>query len=279
MFFREYFKLLADSLDVKFQGMRRDGQNPTDKGELCEMFIKDVLYDLFSDNFKIYRGGKIVNINNLESKQLDVLLLPKNSIKLFGDKGIYPVESIYGVFSVTATLTHSKLFNDCIEGFKSIPKQDPQLEFLNFIEIPELNQKMVEGWYEMFPFKCVFGFTGDINATWETELNMLVKENPDLKSYLPDIIIVNKKGMIKKLSGETKAIKADGTESTTVDKDFHYTDFTEYNNYGAAISTFTQKLYDLGKWQYNFTVDYQSYFNKDLIYDINASRRYSAEYG
>ncbi|HOO53938.1 MAG TPA: hypothetical protein PLM24_01030 [Methanothrix sp.] len=255
---------------MKLQGIRRDGQNSTDKGELCEMFIKEVLYDLFSDNFKIYRGGKIVNINNSESDQLDVLLLSKNSIKLFGDKGIYPVESAYGVFSVTATLDHPKLFEGCIKEFKSIPKQNPMIQFLNFIEIPDLEQKMLRYWYERFPFKCVFGFKGDINANWETELNLLAKENPDAKSYLPDIIIVNKKGMIRKLYGKEKALKADGTELTISDKDFHYTDFKKYNNYGAAINILAKELYDLSHWQYNFAVQYQSYFKKDLIDDINS---------
>jgi len=195
MFFKEYFNSLADCLDAKFQGMKRKEQNPSDEGELCEIFIKDVLIDLFVDNFKIYRGGKVVNINNLESKQLDILLLAKNSIKLFGDKGIYPVESVFGVFSVTATLSHKKLFEDCIKGFKSIPKDDPQFEFQHFIEIPDLEQKMITGWQNLFPFKCIFGFTGNINEKWEEELNELVKKDPSVKVFLPDLIIVNKKGV------------------------------------------------------------------------------------
>jgi len=45
---------------------------------------------------------------------------------------------------------------------------------------------MLKEWHERFPFKCVFGFTGDINAKWAIELNALVKDDKEIKNYLPD---------------------------------------------------------------------------------------------
>lgn len=138
--------------------------------------MKDLLNDLFSDSFKIYRGGKIVDINNSESKQLDIVLTAKNTIKLYGDKGIYPIESVFVVFSITANLTYEKL-HDCLEEFKSIPKNNPQIEFYGGLnESATLNK-----WKERFPYKCIFGFTGDINQNWEDELNKMVMENEKIK--------------------------------------------------------------------------------------------------
>ena len=259
MFFKEYFISIADCLEAQFMGIQRGGQNPTDKGELCEMFIKNLLYDLFSDHFKIFRGGKIVNIDNEESKQMDIVLTAKNSIKIFGDKGIYPVESVYGAFSITATLDHPKLF-DIIEEFKSIPKNNLQFEYLNFIELPDLEKQMLGYWRKAFPFKCVFGYTGDINVNWENELNQMVAENGSVKSSLPDLIIVNKKGLIAKLERPTQSSKG-----KMIDKDFHFTTFAGYKNYGAPMTQIASKLFGLSDWQNKMVTKYGEYFKKDLL--------------
>lgn len=264
MFFKEYFISIADCLEAQFIGIQRRGQNPTDKGELCEMFIKNQLSDLFGDHFKIFRGGKIVNIDNEESKQMDIVLTAKNSIKIFGDKGIYPVESVYGVFSITATLDHTKLFDQkdgVIEEFKSIPKNNPQFEYNNFIEgIPGLEEGMLRYWHDAIPFKCVFGFTGDINVSWENELNQMVVNNGSVKSSLPDLIIVNKKGFITKLKGPTLSNKGD-----MINKDFHFTRFVNYKNYGAPMVQIASTLFALSDWQNRLITKYGEYFKKDLL--------------
>jgi len=255
MFFRDYFNSIADYLEAKFKGMQRKGQNPVDKGELCEMFIKDFLHDLFSNRFEIFRGGKIVNIDNLESKQIDILLTSKNTIKIFGDKGIYPIESVYGVFTVTATLDHPKLF-DCIEELKSIPKQNPK-----FVMHPLLNSAQVrEKWNRRFPYKCVFGFTGDINQRWCDELNQIVEQNSATKEYLPDSIVVNKKGAINKIHNKPKELIGGGT----TEDDFFYTDFAQFKYYGAPISQIANDLFILSNWQQYIFPAYNEYFNKDF---------------
>src|ERR1051326_7822146 len=128
MFFKDYFLSLADVLDARFIGHQRAGQNPADIGELCEWFIKEFLDEALSSNLKIIRGGKIVNIQGKESNQLDVLACAKNTISIFSHKGIYPVETVGGVFSVTSTLSFPKL-EKCIKEFASIPKDQPKLIF------------------------------------------------------------------------------------------------------------------------------------------------------
>jgi hypothetical protein len=64
---------------------------------------------------------KLVNCKGEASKQLDIVLCSKRTIKIFSDKGIYPTETVKGIFSITATLDISKL-NKCLEEFNSIPK-------------------------------------------------------------------------------------------------------------------------------------------------------------
>jgi len=244
---------ISDCLNAKFEGIQRKGQNSTDKGELCELFIKDFLDDFFVDNFKIFRGGKIVNIENLESKQIDIVLAAKNTIKIFSDKGIYPIESVFGVFSITATLDHPKLLG-CIEELKSIPRQNAQFLFYFINE-----QENMEIWYKRFPYKCIFGFTGDINLEWENELNKMVGQNNSEKNYLPDLIVINKKGMIQKVYNKPQPLLGGGETN----KDFHFTDFKLITNYGTYISSILNELYVLSGWQFYMAPKYYKYFNRD----------------
>jgi hypothetical protein len=95
MFFKERLISIAEIIDAKFKGYANIAENaPADKGELCELFIKQVLLDALGDSFKIFRGGKIVNCLGVELKQIDILLTGKLNIKLFEDKGIYPTETV-----------------------------------------------------------------------------------------------------------------------------------------------------------------------------------------
>jgi hypothetical protein len=270
MFFKEYFISVADCLEAQYLGIQRKGQNPSDKGELCEIFLKSLLNDLFSDLFKIYRGGKIINVEKKRIKQI-IVLSAKNTIKIFGDKGIYPIESVYRVFSITATLDHPKLFS-VIEEFKSIPKENPQFESINVLGFDE--KEVLEKWNERFPFKCAFGFSGDINLSWEKELNEMVATDSNLKNYFPDLILVNKRGMITKVYPES----AKTTDGSIISKDFHYTDFESYPNYGAPIIVVANELYYLSSWQRTVVPAYPAYFNKDLAYPDQPSHSIPAFY-
>ena len=78
MFFKEYFKSIADVIDAKYKGHITLNQNNADKGELCEIFIRDFLVETLGDSFKIARGGKIIDFTGNYSRQLDIVLTAKN---------------------------------------------------------------------------------------------------------------------------------------------------------------------------------------------------------
>lgn len=255
MFFKDYFISVADCLQAKFEGYSRTNQNPADKGELCESFMKDFLQETLPDSFRIIRGGKIVNIENKESRQLDIILCAKNTIKIFSDKGVYPIEAVYGVFSITAKLDFLKVMQ-CVKEFRSIPTDNPKFNFAN----PSIDKsKTLKTWKERFPYKCIWAYQGNMAFNWENELNLMAKNNPSIRNYLPDTIIINKKGMI------TKVREGDlFTDGGSADKDFHYTDFAIYRNYGACFARMLVDLYTMNNWQFLITPKYDDYFNADL---------------
>jgi hypothetical protein len=76
---------------------------------LCEIFVKEFLTNALEDNYRTVRGGQIVNSNDDHSKQIDIILCSKRTSKIFSDKGIYPTETVKGVFSITSTLDLPKL--------------------------------------------------------------------------------------------------------------------------------------------------------------------------
>lgn len=255
--FRDYFNSVADILGSKFNSIK-SVEHSADKGELCEIFVKEFLDHSFSDIYRVIRGGQIVNIDGLKSKQLDVILIAKNSLRIFHEKGIYPVESVFGVFSIKSYLNKEK-FSICNEEFKSIPKINLKIHTIIFSK-----NIVIEQWKKFVPFKCVFAYNGDINEEWAVELNEIVNKNPESKIFLPDIILVNKKAMIKKIIEKpTKTI-----DGKNINVDFFYTRFGDnpesYNFYGAGLEHILVELYNLGGWQFFITPEYNEYFNKDM---------------
>ena len=117
----------------------------------------------------------------------------------------------------------------------------------------------MENWNKRFAYKCAFGFAGNINSDWERELNEMAAEDSNLKNSLPDLIIVNKKGMIRKLHDKPQEVIGGGT----IDKDFHYIDF-ELVDCASAIATIINELYGLSTWQNTINPSYNEYFNKDF---------------
>lgn len=168
MFFKEHFISLADIIDSKFRGYEKIAKNPADKGELCEIFMKEFLIDALEDSFKIFRGGRIVNSIGEESKQLDIILTGKRTIKIFGDKGIYPTETVYGCVSVTATLTKDKLL-DCCREFKSIPKENSHFYSDGYLKKDFIEQS-INAWRYLIPYKCIFAYNGQVKEEWINEI-------------------------------------------------------------------------------------------------------------
>lgn len=240
-----------------YLGHTRNNQNPADKGELCEIFIKKFLEDFLGDIFKIFRGGKIVDSENRESKQIDILIAARNTLKFFGDKGIYPIESIYGVFSITSSLGYKKMLS-CLDELASIPMSHPKFMIIDSTLSHDL---VVQKWRECLPYKCVFGFNGDINQKWADELNEYVASGRYSKNTLPDAIVVNKTGLITK-AGEFA--KSEYLKKGILVKDFHYTDLNLLKNNGVVFHHILNDLFVLNTWQYKITPQYHAYLNKDM---------------
>ena len=254
MLFKNYFDSVATILEAKLNSYERDQMNPADKGELCELFIKDFIEDALSDNFKIFRGGKIVNCLGASSKQLDIVLCSKRTIKIFSDKGIYPTETVKGVFSITATLDLPKLI-DCLKEFNSIPKTGYHFTAQKFF--PEQFKIETQRIYEnATPFTCIFAYKGNIQSSWINDLYKWITENKPNPSLTPDIIVVNKKGMILKKWTKTGDNKFNVT--------YHFIDFEVSLNPGECFSRILYDLYNLSYEEFFLQPDYTEYFNNDL---------------
>lgn len=252
MFFKDKLISIAEIIDAKFKGYASIADDaPADKGELCELFIKQGLIDALGDSFKIFRGGRIVNCLGNESKQIDILLTGKRSVKLFEDKGIYPTETVSGCISVTATLSKSKLIY-CFNEFKSIPKKG--YSFLSPGYLPEPYVKLsVDAWKNLLPYKCIFAYKGDIREEWIDDLNELSKECEIPMNAIPDLIIVNKVGFIEKLP--TKELKPN----------FGFTIFSDrYKNYGVPFGKLLYHLNNFSREEYLLQPELKEYFNRDM---------------
>lgn len=248
MFFKDYFISLANIIDSQFRGYEATTRNPADKGEICELFIRKFLFDAFGETFKIFRGGNVVNSLGVQSKQIDIILTGKKTVKLFGDKGIFPTETVQGCFSITATLTKNKLI-DCCEEFKSIPKKGydfltPAFSSHKFLE------ESIQVWKYLLPYKCVFAYKGELNEDWIDSVFGLYKDE-EFFNAIPDLVIVNKVGMIE------KKIKKD-------QKGFNFISFNEYDNIGMP---FGKMLYHLNTFNWEelyLQPELKRYFDKDL---------------
>lgn len=250
MFYKDYFISIANIIDSQFRGYESITKNPADKGEICEIFIKNFLTDSLSDSFKIFRGGRIINSVDDESKQIDVILSGKRSLKLFGDKGIFPTETVQGCFSITATLDKKKLLT-CIEEFKSIPKRGYGFLTAKFSS-DDFFKQSEQVWKTLLPYKCVFAYKGEIKEDWIDDL-IKSSEKADLfYNDLPDLIIVNKVGMIEKIISKEKT-------------KFSFMLFKDYqDNIGIP---FGKMLYHLNTfcWEELYLQpELKNYFNKDL---------------
>jgi hypothetical protein len=256
MFFKDYFISVANTLQSKHDGYTRKGQNNADLGELRETFLKDFLQDSLGDSFKIFRGGKIVDIKNNESKQIDIVLCGKNTIKIFSDKGIYPTETVFGVFCITSNLTKKKLVED-INVLQSIPKKFFSINIESFAGSNYAHAFEKYIWDYIFPYKCVFAFSGNLKEEWIKDLNDITNSNPEKFPLMPDLIVVNKVGMIQK-----KFITDDNKNLKRVQ--YTYTNFNKIQNTGICFSSILYNLYNISKEESLLNPNYARYFIQDL---------------
>jgi hypothetical protein len=254
MFFDGYFNSVAAIISARLKGYERDRMNPADKGELCELFIKEFLEDALGDTFRIFRGGKIVNVAGAESRQIDIILCSKRAIKIFSDKGIYPTETVKGVFSIASTLDLPKL-TQCMEEFNSIPKTG--YHFIGQQFIPEKFRIETQRVFEnLTPVTCIFAYHGEIQQSWVQHIQKWVRENKPNPSLTPDIIVVNNQGMIFK--SWTK------TGENRYNVDWHFVDFSVTNYPGDAFARVVHDLYNLSYEELWMQPDFTNYFNRDI---------------
>ena len=255
MFFKEYFKSIADIIEAKYKGHITLNQNNADKGELCEIFVKDFLFETLDDSFKIARGGKVIDHCGNSSKQIDIVVLAKKSLKLFYDKGIYPTETVYGVVSVTSNLDKAKVL-DCCEEFISIPKQNYKFFVERFVD--EKYAKETEGiWKTLVPYKVIFAYSGNIRKEWIDEIMEINKTSFNPLNTTPDLIIVNKKGFIE------KTIFQDADEQLNFSLKF--VPFNDnYKNYGVPFSKMLFHLNTLAHEEIILKPKLEYYFDQDI---------------
>lgn len=259
MFFKNYLNGLSEMLEVKFKSNKRAGINSADKGELCEIFIKDFLDNYLDNHYKIFRGGNVVNVLGEQSPQLDIILTNGNTLKIFDDKGIYPIETLVGVFSITSNLTLQKFKEDLLL-LEKIPKRGYCFRMEKYFgeKFKDETQKV---WEHIIPFSCVFGFEGELKDSWKDELNNHLA-NATNKSLCPTIVMVNKKGMFEKFiekqpNGDIK----------------HFYDFFPLDTpdgQGYAFSKILYDLYNLSAEQNYRRPDYANYFKSDFLTTIKS---------
>lgn len=255
MFFKSYLNGIAEILDGKLRCIEKLIHR-SDIGFLSEVFVRDFLRESFNGIYKIYLGDQIINSEGVRSKQIDIVLCSHNSLNLFTDKGIYPIESVYGVFSIKKELNHTNLFEDCIPNLLSIPTDVLK------IHPGILNHSKIENeWRNRHPLKFVFAYKGKIQPEWTEELNEKVRENKDNLYALPWLIAVNKESLIiKNLRG-----RAEFTDGTSIDTYFYHDNFNNINpNNAKPFIYILNELHKKSTWQYFVTPEYHEYFNQDL---------------
>lgn len=261
MIFKNYLNSVVLCLDARLKGYGEQ-DNPGDIGELSEHFIKEVLQEALAGVLKIFRGGKVIDHHGNKSKQIDLVVCSRNSLSLFSDKGLYPVETVYGVINIKKTLNHTNLFSDkpdvcgALKNLASIPTSEPKLI------IPKLfdSTGMTDYFKNKFPYRVVFAYQGDIHASWENELNQMVADGTSI-STLPDLIVVNKKGLLLK--------SMDGTfpfpDGRTENKWFHFIPIENHDQYYLPLPYILQALYEAAQYQYFILPSYVDYLNAEIL--------------
>jgi hypothetical protein len=218
MFFNDYLTAAADIIDAKFRGNRWQGQNSADIGEVCETFVNEFLSQFLSNQFSVFRGGNIVSVAGKKSAQMDIVLCAKNCPVLFTNKGLYPIEAVLGAFAVTSNLTRTKL-DSSVGCLASIPDENPRFYYIApWRGTLEPDAEVMRAWRRRVPYRCIFGIDGVLDDDSVIGLNQTVAENKCALEKMPDVIVVNRRGMILKNRSD---LLVDGKP---VEGYFHFTD-------------------------------------------------------
>jgi hypothetical protein len=270
MFFRSRFNAIAECLDARYKGATRNGQNPADKGELCEVILREALSPLFGSDYSLFRGGKIIDSTGQESSQFDIILTSRQGIPAFEEKGIYPIETVYGAVHVTSTLTSKKLKED-VESTKSIPKASARFS-KHMGPLIDWNEHETV-FRERLPYKVIFAFRGVVT---DADLEWLENEagkGAETKQTLPDLIVVNRTVVIEKVTS-VDAVGVGGQPITS-----HFAKFNLTAEPGIFITLMANELHKFATWIGFVGPDYVPYFNADLKAQFEASDASSMDAG
>lgn len=255
MHFIEICDSIAEKLDLDLKGHTYGDLNSQDKGELCELFVRAFLEEALGDNYRIFRGGKIITAGGGISRQIDIILCARSAINFFSHKGKYPTEIVKGAVSVTATLDLSKL-DDCLAEFASIPKTGYHFDSPKDLYPEKFREDTQRVFENLTPVCCVFAFKGNVQPSWIQHLLNWINTNSPNPSLTPSLIIVNKKGMIYRQVEKTGKDKAKYT--------YHFLDLTVSGHPGMALTHLLNELYSLMQEARYMQADYTYYFNADM---------------
>jgi len=121
-----------------------------------------------------------------------------------------------------------------------------------------MSSPQMQRWNQFVPFKCVWAYSGNIQGKWILELNKLVQEDKNDRHLLPDLIVVNKVGMLLK--------NHDFFDNPFTEGVFYYVfqSFKEIPNPGACFAQMLHSLYLTTTWEDVILPRYDGYFSKDL---------------
>jgi hypothetical protein len=185
-----------------------------------------------------------------------VLLTGQNTLALFEDKGVYPVETVFGAFAITSTLDLPKL-KSSIKNLASIPNEAPRIDVP--MQHPANIPVLAKHWRDNYPLRCVFGFDGAIGTAWSTAMVEIEKSESIRHEDMPALVIVNNRGLIVR-GGEGTRLASGSTSNAP----YHFIDFKQLHNGCFWVAFLLNQLYDLSKLQHIVFPDYTAYFNPEI---------------
>jgi hypothetical protein len=259
--YAKYLRAECEKLDIDYRAIGHPHLNGADLGEHCERLFADLLERYLAGVYDIFRGGVVVGLKGLPSRQVDIVLTAKNALRVFGDKGLYPIESVFGVVSVTSTMTARK-FESSIEEFPRLPRGALGLQPFKFgldgQKAAAYCAELLSTRATTIPYKCIFAFDGDLKTDWATELQDRVASNHTAEAELPDLVVVNKKGMILKVpEGKTKS----GRKHLPY---FQLFEFSQTGRFFYPLAFMLNKLFVLSQFQHRCVPRYDLYLGQDF---------------
>lgn len=257
MFFSRRFDAIAEGLDAKFRGASYAGQNPADKGELCEMIVQEALGHLISGRLLLHRGGKVVDSTGKESRQCDIVITSRDTVPAFEAKGLYPVEAVYAIVHVTSSLDSAKL-RDSVRAVQSVSIPKANARFAYLFDWDNVKAEHAVVFLERLPYQVVFAFAGDLADADVAGLEAQADQGPVVKNALPHLIVINKKVMLEKvISKDAQFVGGGKVES-------HFAKVSLEKMPGVFLTVIASELGKLSTWDQVAMPAYEHYFNADL---------------